>query len=81
MVSKKLHKSKRTKRFYGMTQLKAGTKSAWISVQNKNGWSLGFALGTHTIWLRNLRFTTRKDVENAFKGKGAVVFVGLKESK
>lgn len=75
-----LRKENRERRFYGRTTIKAGQKVAWLSVQNKFGWSLGFALENRTIWLRNLRFTSRKEVEKAME-KGKLVFVALKNSK
>lgn len=79
--TRKAHRSKRTKRYYGMTVLEGGTnKYAFLSVQNKHGWSLGLALNNRTVWLRNIRFKTRKDVE-AVAGRGRVVFIALKGSK
>lgn len=63
-------------RYYGMTVVREGKKQCWVSTQNKNGWSLGLALNDRTVWLRNIRFESRKDVEAALKGK--VVFVHLK---
>lgn len=74
-----IHKSKRSQRYYGLEVLKEGTKFAWLSMQNKNGWSLGLALNKRTIWLRNIRFATRKEVERALEGsKRSVVFVPVK---
>lgn len=64
------------KRYYGMTVVREGKKQCWLSSQNKNGWSLGLALNDRTVWLRNIRFESRKDVEAALKSK--VVFVHLK---
>ena len=65
---------------YGATRIANGQKMAWISIQNKNGWSLGLALNKKTIWLRNTRFATRDVVEIALE-KTKVVFVELKNSK
>lgn len=77
--TKKIHKSKRTKRYYGLEVLK-GQKFAWLSQQNKHGYSLGLALNSRTVWLRNIRFATRKDVENAMQ-KAKLVFINLKGTK
>lgn len=76
---KKIRFVERTRRYYGLEILKSGTKFAWISAQNKYGWSLGLALNKRTVWLRNIRFADRKDVEKAL-GKSSVVFVELKKS-
>jgi hypothetical protein len=76
---KKANKVKRI-RFYGLVKPKKGAKFAWISVQNKNGWSLGFATNDRTIWLRNLRFTSIEEVQRVV-GVEKIVFVHLKESK
>lgn len=78
-TSKKIHKSKRTQRYYGLQILREGKKAVWLSRQNKNGWSLGLALNNRTVWLRNIRFESRKDVEAAMKGKG-IVFIHLKNN-
>lgn len=63
-----------------MNLIPKGTKACWMSEQNKNGWSLGFALESHTIWLRNTRFATKAQVEQAVGAKN-VVFMPLKGSK
>lgn len=74
------YKSKITKRFYGMQVLDASKdKFAWVSKQNKNGWSLGLALDGRDVWLRNLRFKTQKDVETAIKK--SLTFVFLKKNE
>lgn len=70
-------KKKQQKRYYGLTVLKEGQKFAWLSVQNKNGWSLGFALNNRTVWLRNIRFKNAKEVSRAME-KGSLVFIELK---
>jgi uncharacterized protein YgiM (DUF1202 family) len=64
---------------YGIVKVKAGTKLCWLSQQNKHGWSLGLALNKHTVWLRNVRFATLKDVKMALSSKN-IVFVHLKNS-
>ena len=74
-----LRKERREKRHYGMTKIREGQKAVFMSVQNKHGWSLGLALNSHTIWLRNVRFQSRKDVEHAME-KSKLVFVHLKNN-
>lgn len=73
---------RKQQRFYGRKTVKKGTKATWLSVQNKHGWSLGLAFGKRTIWLRNVRFETQKDVHNALAGdRRQVVYISLKGSK
>lgn len=69
---------RRTKsgRWYGRQTVLEATKLAWVSRQDKFGWSLGLALSNRTIWLRNLRFKTEAEVKRAMKT--AVQFVALK---
>lgn len=74
-AKKQLPPSQR-KRYFGLTVLREGKKMSWVSQQNKNGWALGLALEKRTVWLRNIRFQSRKDVTAALKGK--VVFLHLK---
>ena len=62
-----------------MVKVREGEKSCWMSVQNKNGWSLGLALGKRTIWLRNIRFKNHKEVQDTVKRN--IVFVHLKNDK
>lgn len=79
-TKKKAVKKVKRIRFYGLVKPKKGAKFAWISVQNKNGWSLGFATNDRTIWLRNVRFTSIEEVQRVV-GVEKIVFVHLKESK
>ncbi len=72
--------AKKRVRFYGRVKIKHRQKMCWISEQNKNGWSLGLALNTHTVWLRNVRFVDRQAVEKAMES-GGIVFIHLKNSK
>ena len=53
-----------------------GQKQAWLSKQDRNGWSLGLVIGKKTYWLTNFRFKTNEDVERALKSNA--VFVALK---
>lgn len=79
--TKKEIRSKRRER-YGMKKIPKNAKMCWLSVENKHGWSLGFALNKYTVWLKNVRFASSKDVESAFDGKRAkIVFIHLKKSK
>ena len=54
-------------RFYGLVKPKSGQKLAWVSRQNKHGWSLGLIVGKRTIWLRNVRFVNEAEVVRATK--------------
>lgn len=80
MKIKKGKKKGKGTHFYGMTKLAKGAKTAWLSQENVHGWSLGLALADRTIWLRNLRFASRAEVEKALE-KNKVVFMPLKSSK
>lgn len=79
MSKLKVRRSKGRTRYYGTVKLKAGSKYAWLSQQNKNGWSLGLALNNRTVWLRNIRFATRKEVEKAME-RSKLVFIQLKNN-
>lgn len=73
-------KAKNRKREYGMTKVRKGEKACWLSRQNKHGWSLGLALGSRTLWLRNVRIATKKEVDRIVNKTG-IVFVQLKDNK
>ena len=64
---------------YGLKKIPQGTKLAWISSQNKHGWSLGLALNKHTLWLRNVRFRSKKEVKRALE-RTTLVFVQMKNN-
>lgn len=68
-ATKKVEAPKAPKRIreYGMVKVKKGQKLAWVSHENKNGWSLGLAVGKRTLWLRNVRFSSIEEVERAAK--------------
>lgn len=70
MAKKKIVEETKLKRvrYYGMVKVKKGQKLAWISKEDKNGWSLGLAVGGRTLWLRNVRFASPEEVERAAKG-------------
>lgn len=74
---KKLSYKKRTKRYYGLDKVSQGAKLAWVSQQNKHGWSLGLAHGKRILWLRNLRFKSEAEVKRAMKS--SVVFTAVKD--
>ncbi len=63
----------------GVVKVPTGTKFCWISKEDKNGWSLGFALNSKTLWIRGLRLASRKEVERAME-KSSLVFVNLKSN-
>jgi len=58
-------------------------KVCWLSVQNKNGWSLGLCIGNKkTLWLTGLRLATEKDVNKLLsRKKVSAVFIHLKNDK
>ncbi len=76
-LTKKEKKEARRAR-YGMKKVGKGNKVAWLSQQNKNGFSLGLAIGNKkTIWLTNTRFSTQEEVIRALES--AVHFITLKD--
>lgn len=79
LTAKEKRQRRREQRMYGLKQIKKGAKLAWLSSENKNGWSLGLAFNNKTLWLRNLRFSSRSEVERAIKA--ATVFIHLKETE
>ena len=62
-----------SKRYYGLTKVRKNQKLAWVSKENKNGWSLGLALKGRTVWLRNVRFNSMEEVKRATSSN--VVFI------
>ena len=66
-------------RYYGLTKLKRGTKFSWLSLQNRHGWSLGFALGKRTYYLCNIRFASKEEVKQALN-KSKIVFIPLRNN-
>lgn len=79
LTAKQKREHRRDQRMYGLKPIKKGSKLVWVSAENKNGWSLGLAFNKGTMWLRNMRFVSREEVERALKA--AVVFIHLKGSK
>lgn len=74
-----IHQSKRTGRWYGRQTIDEDTEYAWVTRQDKHGWSLGLALGKRTVWLRSIRFKTEKAVKQAMR-RYPVVAIPLKDS-
>lgn len=77
---KKLKKQKR-ERYFGIVKIQKKNKYVWLSKQDKNGWSLGFALESRTVWLRGLRFPSVKDIEKTFIKPSKLVTIPLKDTK
>lgn len=71
----KVEAPKREK-FYGIVKVKIGQKRNWVSKQNKNGWSLGLAIGKNTFWLKNVRFKTCEEVKVVlYDGSNGTTFI------
>jgi uncharacterized protein YgiM (DUF1202 family) len=70
------------KRYFGITKIRRGQKMCWLSKQDKNGWSLGIALPSRTIWITGVRFKTIEEVKAALDNDLTnAVFVHLKGSE
>ena len=53
-------------------------KTCWLAKQYRNGWGLGFCVGNKpTVWLRGIRFSEKKELENNLR-KAGIVFVYMK---
>lgn len=76
MTTKKIAKAQKVKRvrYYGILKIKKGQKLAWVSKENKHGWSLGLAVEKRTVWLRNVRFASLEEVERATTQLNTVYF-------
>lgn len=75
---KQQREERRAKKWYGVKKLRKGEKVCWMAQEYKNGWALGLALGTRTLWLRNLRIPSRQEVERVMES--SVVFINLKNN-
>jgi len=75
--SSKKKASKKRDRGYGMIKVPTRSKLCWLSHENKHGWSLGLALSNRTIWLKNVRFSSQKEVTRAISS--SVVFTEKKK--
>lgn len=71
-------RNKRKERYFDIVKLPVGTKRAWLSKQDKNGWSLGLALNSRTLWLRGLRFASEREIRACFGRGMTVTFLKLK---
>ena len=78
--AKKTSIQKRRERYFGIVKLRKGIKFAWLSKQDKNGWSLGLALEKRTVWLRGLRFATKKEIARVVD-RTTIVYLQLKDNK
>lgn len=79
MRLKRTKKQVQLRKRYGRTKIRTGEKLCWISMENKNGWSLGLAIGKKTLWLRNTRFASIAEVNRALDANP--LFVHLRDSK
>ena len=77
----KKQKSERNRhlKWYGLKKLKAGQKACWLAKQDKNGWAIGLAFNSRTLWLRNFRASSKKEVERIME-KSSLVFINLKNN-
>lgn len=71
---------KRRERYFGIVKIPARTKLAWLAKQDKNGWALGLALENRTVWLRGLRFSTKKEIDRVVN-RTTIVHIQLKDNK
>ncbi len=67
------------KKYFGIVRLPRASKLCWISRQDVNGWSLGLALSSRTVWITGLRFADIKEVKRAVRSN--IQFIHLKNSK
>lgn len=75
MNTKQKREFNRRAHWYGRKTVKKGQKTCWIAKEDKNGWAIGLTLGPRTLWLRNFRVSTEKEVERIVKG--SIVFIHL----
>ena len=78
--TKKTAMQKRRERYFGIVKLRKGLKFAWLAKQDKNGWALGLALEKRTVWLRGLRFATKKEIARVVD-RTTIVYIQLKDNK
>jgi hypothetical protein len=67
----------RNRRYLGILKIRANQKHVWLSKEDKNGWSLGYALNKKTFWLTGLRFKSKRDISDALENS-SIVYVELK---
>lgn len=68
---------RRNYRHYGRVTIRKGQKVAWVAKEDKNGWSLGLALSDHTRWLRNLKISSKEEVNRIIRAN--IVFIETKK--
>ena len=71
----KSKRAKRKERYFGIVKLPTGVKFAWF----RNGWALGLALNSRTVWLKGLRLRSRKEVERCLE-RTKLIFIQLKNN-
>lgn len=76
MNEKEKKARRREQRLFGLKKIRKGEKLCWLSYENKNGWSLGLAFEKKTLWLRNVRFASKEEVNRAISS--SVVFAEMK---
>ena len=79
MTAKEKKARRREQRLFGLKKIRKGEKLCWFSYENKNGWSLGLAFGKGTLWLRNVRFASKEEVERAISS--STVFAEMKHKR
>lgn len=67
-------KAPKKQRYFGIVKLLKGHKASWVSKEDKNGWSLGYAMNNRTVWLTGLRFKSTEEIEHAINDTG-IIFV------
>lgn len=75
----KATKKVRRPRYHGVTKIKKGQKICWLAREFRNGWKVALSLPDRDVWLTDLRFADRHEVERVFFSR--IVFVYLKNSK
>lgn len=58
-----------------------GAKGRFISRQDKNGFSLGYATQKKTYWLTNFRFTDEASMRRALRNKVLVTYLKANKKK
>lgn len=71
-------KMERRQRYFGLTKIRKGEKVAWISKHDKNGWSLGLALGKRTVWLTGIRFKDEDEINRALGDGTSLLLAHMK---
>lgn len=72
-------KVEKKQRYFGVTKVKTGGKVAFVSKQDKNGWSLGLMLNGRNIYFTHVRFASQEEVKRALGS--SVLFVEAANAK